>query len=118
MTPEPANLFFALAAAQWVALIVAMFAFSRKSRWAAWLFLITAVIGVTKSSWRFFSGCSGIAYFVMGVTTALGVGIGLAYASWVKARGNAFTEPDGLANESQPTRSETNRMSSAAGSRR
>ena len=41
----------------------------------------------------------------------------LEYLKWKEKETN-LTEPDGAANRSQPIRSETNRTSSAAGSRR
>jgi hypothetical protein len=59
----------------------------------------------------------------------IGIVVSLQWVVWLvvflvfllvrsKHSGNTFAEPDGPANGSQPIRSETNRTSSAAGSRR
>jgi hypothetical protein len=86
MIPEPANLFIALAAAQWLVLFLAIRSFRSRSRWAVGWFLIFAAIGLAKSSWRFLSGNSDITYFALGVIVSLGVGLGAAYVSWLRTR--------------------------------
>lgn len=91
MQPEPSKLFLALASAQWVVLILVVIAFSQNTRWALGLFLVSVAMGMAKSSWRYFSGNSGLPYFALGMLAYVCVGSGCAYALWLRTRTDTIT---------------------------